>query len=162
MDDQELAALVLADLEAILERARTAYLERLPGLRRLPSEAVDAMLAATRRTMELFCRYYVTGTLDAQSWQMVRDATIDRAGDVFSEQEILEIMDTARSVGVEFVRELWRGHPDLTDADRAKVASAVDRYVSEIAEQEDRLRRVSPGRLDDVLADLEADGSDLR
>ena len=162
MDDQALTALVLADLEEILQRARAAYVERLPALGEHPPETLEAMLAATRRSMEMFCRYYVAGTLDAASWRAVRDATIDRAGDVFTEDEILEIMDTARSVGVEVARERWRGHPDLTEADRAKVASAIDRYVAEIAEQEDRLRRLSPNRLDDVLADLEADGADLQ
>ncbi len=162
MDDQALAELVLADLDTILRRARTAYVERLPSLRRLAPGTVDAMLAATRRTMELFCRYFVTGTLDAESWEAVRDATVDRAGETFTEQEILDVMDTARSVAVEVLRELWRDRPDLTDADRAKVASAVDRYVAEIAVQEDRLRRPNPSRLDDVLADLEADGTDLR
>jgi predicted lactoylglutathione lyase len=124
-------------------------------------DAIVALLKENAR-MELFCRYYVEGTLDAGSWRAVRDATLDRAGDVFTEQEILEIMDTARSVGVEVARERWRGHPDLTDADRAEMASAIDRYVAEIAELEDRLHRPNPGLLEDVLADLESDGADLQ
>lgn len=163
MDNQQLAQLVLADLGAILERTRVAYVDGLPGVRVLSDDVLARMLAATRRTVEQFCRYWVEGTLSAEAWGQVRDATIERAGELFSAEEIVEIMDMARKVGLASIRDLAERYPDLTETDRARLADAIDRFVSEIAEQEDQLRPVLPtAHWDSVLAELEHEEADLR
>jgi hypothetical protein len=163
VDSAALAEVVLADLDAIVERTREAYLERVPKIRRLDANALDAVLEATRRTMRQFTRYYLEGTLDAEGWRRVRDATIERAGETFSHDEILEIIEIAHAIGTESIESLAARHPDLTATERAKLEKSLDRYVAEVAEQEDKLRRLSsPGRLDDILTDLEAEGADLQ
>ena len=163
MDSKALADLILADLESVVERTRAAYLERIPRLRQVPPGTLDAVLEATRRTMALFCRYYLEGTLDSDGWRTARDATVERAGETFSHAEILAIVDIARKTGAEAIDMLAEGHPELTAAERAKAAKALDRYVAELSEREDRLRRLaSPGRLDAILGDLEAEGADLQ
>lgn len=163
MEGQALANLVLADLEAVVERARAAYLERVPKIRQLDPATLDQVLEATRRTMREFCRYYIEGTLDAEGWRTVRDATISRAGETFSHDEILEIVDIAKSIGMETIDTIAAAHPGLTDTERGKLTKALERYVTELAEQEDRLRRLdSPDRLDAILIDLESEGADLQ
>jgi hypothetical protein len=163
MDSQALADLILADLESIVARTREAYLERVPRLREVPEATFDAVIEATRRTMRQFCRYYLEGTLDREGWTAVRDATLERAGEVFSHAEIVAIVDVAHSIGVETVAGLAARHPELTQAELAKVTKAMDRYVTELGEQEDRLRRLaSPDRLDAVLGALEDEGADLQ
>ena len=158
-----MANLVLADLEAIVDRARAAYVERVPRIRQLDPATLDQVLEATRRTMREFCRYYIEGTLDVEGWRKVRDATIARAGETFSHEEILEIVDIAKSIGLETVDTLAEAHPGLTEVERGKLAKALDRYVTELAEEEDRLRRLSsPDRLDAILIDLESEGADLQ
>lgn len=163
MESQALAELVLADLESIVDRTRDAYVERVPKIRRLDAQSLDAVLEATRRTMREFCRYYLEGTLDAEGWRKVRDATIQRAGETFSHEEILEIVEVARSIGMETIETLAAKHPELTTAERAKLTKALDRYVTELADQEDKLRKLSsPDRLDAILSDLESEGADLQ
>lgn len=163
MESRALADLVLADLEAIVDRARAAYLDRVPKMQRLDPKRLDDVLEATRRTMREFCRYYLEGTLDAEGWRKVRDATIERAGETFTHEEILEIVDIAKSIGMEAIDTLAGKHPDLTAAERAKLTKALDRYVAELADQEDRLRRLSsPDRLEAILSDLESEGADLQ
>lgn len=162
MERTELSALVLADLESILERTRTAYLERMPRLRAMPASAVDGALEATRRAMKQFLRYYVEGTLDTAGWGVARTATISRAGELFSYAEILEMLDIARGIAVDVVQNVAERHPELSADERAEVAGAVDRYLEELAEQEDRLRQlVTPDNLDAMLAALEEEGADL-
>lgn len=163
MDSKALADLILADLESTVERTRAAYLERIPRLRQVSPKTLDAVLEATRRTMALFCRYYLEGTLDSDAWRTVRDATVERAGETFTHAEIIDIVDIARSVGGEVIDGLAERHPELTADERAKLVKAMDRYVTELAEQEDRLRALSsPSRLDDILVDLENEGADLQ
>lgn len=163
MESQALADLVVADLESIVDRARAAYLERVPKIRRLDAATLDKVLEATRRTMREFCRYYLKGTLDAEGWRKVRDATIERAGETFTHEEILEIVEIAKSIGMDVIDQLADAHPELTAAERAKLTKALDRYVTELGEQEDRLRRLSsPDRLDAILSDLENEGADLQ
>lgn len=163
MEPQQIADLILGDLDEVVERARAAYLERIPRLREMPEATVGAVLEATRRTMRQFCRYYLAGTLDSTAWGQVRDATVERAGETFSQAEIAEIIDVARSIGVETVERIATEHPALTSAERAKLTKTMDRYVTELSEREDRLRRLSsPSRLDDILGDLEAEGADLQ
>lgn len=162
MERTELSALVLADLESILELTRTAYLQRMPRLRSMSPSAVDGALEATRRAMKQFLRYYVEGTLDTEGWGVARTATISRAGEVFSYAEILEMLDIARGIAIDVVEHLAERHPELTVAERAEVASAVDRYLEELGEQEDRLRQlITPDNLDAMLAALEEEGADL-
>lgn len=163
MDSTALADLVLADLDAIVERARAAYLERVEKIRRLDPKTLDAVLEATRRTMREFTRYYLEGTLDSTGWRKVRDATIERAGETFSHDEIVEIIGIARSIGMEAIETLASKHPELTAVERAKLTKSLDRYVTELGEREDRLGRLSsPARLDDILIDLENEGADLQ
>jgi post-segregation antitoxin (ccd killing protein) len=162
MDRSTLAALILGELDTVVARTREAYVTRVPGLRDAPPETMDAALEATRRTMRLFCRYYVEGTLDAEAWRGVRDVTLDRAGETFSAAEIGEIVAIAKEVGAETVERLAADHPDITAAERAQVLKAMDRYVTELAQQEDRPPLASPSRLDDVLGALEAEGADLQ
>jgi hypothetical protein len=163
MDSKALADLILGDLDGVIERTRAAYLDRVPRLREVPPGVLDEVTKATRRTMRQFCRYYLEGTLDAEGWRDVRDATLERAGEVFSHAEILDIIGIAHAMGVETIERLAETHPDLTEEDRATVTKAMDRYVTEMAEQDDRLRRLSsPDRLDAVLGDLEAEGADLQ
>lgn len=162
MDRSELSELILGDLDAVLEKTRAAYLERMPRLRKLSPDSVDETMQATRRAMQHFVHYFVAGTLDAASWQAVRDATIDRAGEVYSHGEILEIMNIARAMGTEALHNLADRHPELSPAELARATTALDRYIAEMAETEDRLRQlVTPESLDQVLAALEADGADL-
>jgi hypothetical protein len=163
MDSKALADLILADLDTIVARTRGAYLERVPRLRQVSPAVLDEVLEATRRTMHEFCRYYLAGTLDAEGWRRVRDATLERAGEHFTHAEILEIIDTAHAVGVVSIEQLADAHPDLSAEECAEVTEAISRYIIELAEQEDRLRRLaSPGRLDDILDDLEREGADLQ
>jgi hypothetical protein len=162
MDSKALADMILGDLESIVERTRTAYLDRIPRLRQVSPSTLDEVLEATRRTMALFCRYYLEGTLDGDAWRTVRDATVKRAGETFSQAEIIDIIDIARSVGAETVDALAERHPELTDDERAKVVKAIDRYVTELGEQEDRLRLATPSHLDTILSDLEDEGADLQ
>ena len=163
MDSRALADLIAADLESVVERTRVAYLQRIPRLRGVPGETLDEVLEATRRTMALFCRYYLEGTLDSEAWSTARDATIERAGEMFSHAEIVDIIDIARSVGAETIDRLAARHPELTAAERGRVVAAMDRYVTELAEEQDRLRVLSsPSRLDDMLLDLEREGADLQ
>lgn len=163
MDSKALADLIAADLESVVARTRVAYLQRIPRLRALPPDALDEVVEATRRAMELFCRYYLEGTLDPEAWARARDATIERAGEVFSHAEIVDIIDIARAVGGQTVDELAARHPELSAEERARVVTAMDRYVAELAEEQDRLRLLaSPTRLDDVLYDLEREGADLQ
>lgn len=163
MESKALAELVLADMDAIVDRTREAYVERVPKMRRLDAESLERVLEATRRTMREFCRYYIEGTLDAEGWRKVRDATIERAGETFSRDEIMEIVDIAKSIGLETIERLAATHPSMTPGERAKLTKALDRYVTELGEQEDRLRRLSsPDRLDTILVDLEAEGADLQ
>jgi hypothetical protein len=163
MDSKALADLILGDLEAAVELTRAAYLERIPRLRELPPAALDEILEATRRTMALFCRYYLEGTLDSEAWRTARDATTERAGEMFTRAEILEIIDVARTVGGETIERLGERHPELGDEERKNAVKAMTRYVTELTEQEDKLRRLSsPSRLDDILNDLEAEGADLQ
>ncbi|HVF06104.1 MAG TPA: hypothetical protein VNA20_14780 [Frankiaceae bacterium] len=163
MDSLALADVIAADLETTVERARTAYLDRIPRLRDVSPATLDAVLEATRRTMALFCRYYLDGTLRSEAWRTVRDVTVERAGELFSHAEILEIVDIARSVGSQTIDELAGRHPELSDEERHRVVSAMDRYVSELAVQEDRLRRLAqPSRLHDMLVDLEREGADVQ
>ena len=163
MDSAALAEVILADLESVVERTRQAYLDRVPRLRQVSPAVLDSVLEATRRTMRQFCRYYLDGTLEAESWRLVRDATLERAGETFSHGEILEIVDIAHGIGVETIDALAERHPELSEDERARVVQAMDRYVAELAEQEDRLRRLSsPSRLDDILGDLEREGADLQ
>lgn len=162
MDSQALADLVLSDLESVVDRARAAYVERVPKIRQLDSATLDQVVEATRRTMREFCRYYIEGTLDSAGWRKVRDATMERAGEVFTYEEILEIVDIAKQIGLETIESLAAAHPDLPAAERAKLTKALERYVTELAEQEDRLRRLAnPARLDAILSDLENEGADL-
>ncbi len=164
MDSTALAALVLGDLDAIVERTRAAYVERVPRIRQLDPKTLDAVLEATRRTMAQFTRYYLEGTLDAEGWRAVRDATIARAGETFSRDEIMEIIQIAHAIGSESIEALAARHPELTPAERAKLTKSLDRYVTELAEQDDRAvpRLSSPSRLDDILTDLENEGADLQ
>lgn len=163
MDSKALADLILADLEAAVDRTRAAYLARIPRLAQVPDATLDAVLEATRRTMALFCRYYLEGTLDTEGWRQVRTATVERAGETFSQAEIIEIVDIARATGVETIDRLAERHPELSSEERERVVTAMGQYVTELAEQEDRLRRLSsPSRLDDILSDLEDEGADLQ
>ncbi len=163
MDSRALADVIAADLESVVERTRVAYLERIPRLRQVSSGTLDEVLEATRRAMALFVRYYLEGTLDTDAWARARDATIERAGEVFTRAEIVDIIDIARTVGAQTVDELGARHPELAPDERARVIAAMDRYVTELAEQQDRLRLLaSPTRLDDVLSDLEREGADLQ
>jgi hypothetical protein len=163
MDSAALADLILADLESVVERTRGAYLDRVPRLRQVSPATLDAVLEATRRTMREFSRYYLDGTLDVEGWRAVRDATFERAGETFSLAEILDIVDIALGIGVETIEELGDRHPELTEAERGKAVKAMRRYVTELAEQEDRLRDLSsPARLDAILGDLEREGADLQ
>ena len=146
-----------------MERTREAYLERIPRLREAPPGTLAAMAEATRLTMRQFCRYYRDGTLDSAGWGQVRDATVERAGETFSHEDILTLIDVGKSVGVDTVRRLAATHPEVTPGDLANVTKAMNRYVTELAEREDRLRRLSsPSRLDAILGDLEAEGVDLQ
>lgn len=150
-------------MDAIVDRAREAYLARVEKMRRLDAAALDKVLVATRRTMHAFCHYYIEGTLDAEGWRKVRDVTIERAGEVFTHDEILEIVDIAKSIGMETIEHLAEMHPSMSDGERAKLTKALERYVAELSEQEDKLRRLSsPDRLDSILSDLEAEGADLQ
>ena len=161
MDRTALAELVGADLEQIIDKTRAAYLERLPRMRKMTSEHVDEVIAATRRTMKLFLRYYVEGGLDGPTWASVRDATIDRAGELFSQEEILEIMSIGRATAADVLHHLGELHPDLPREELEELGNAIDRYISELALQEDKLRQLAgPDHLDDVLAALEAEGPD--
>jgi len=163
MESQDLADLVLADLEGIVERTRAAYVDRVPKIRRLDPKRLDDLLEATRRTMREFCRYYLEGTLDVAGWRKVRDATIERAGETFTHEEILEIVDIAKAIGMETIERLAEAHPSMTVTERAKLTKALERYVTELGEQEDRLRQLSsPARLDAILSDLESEGADLQ
>jgi hypothetical protein len=161
MDRTALAEIIGSDLEQIIDKTRAAYLERLPRMRKMTGEHVDEVIAATRRTMKSFLRYYVEGSLDSSTWTAVRDATIDRAGELFSHEEILEIMSIARGIAADATHHLGDLHPELSAADRDELSATIDRYISEIALQEDKLRQLSaPDHLDDVLAALEAEGPD--
>lgn len=163
MDSKALAGLILADLESVVERTRAAYLDRIPRLRQVSPSTLDEVLEATRRTMALFCRYYLEGTLDSEAWRTVRDATVARAGETFSHAEIIDIIDIARSIGAQAIDQFAERHTELPDRERAEVVKAMDRYVTELAEQEDRLRGIAtPSRLDDVLFALEEEGADLQ
>lgn len=163
MDRRQLAELVRSDLDGILARTRAAYVERVPRLRSMSPELLEDVLEATRRGMRQFLRYYVEGTLDTESWQTVRDATIERAGEVFTQEEILEFITTARSIASDAVHHLAELHPDLPPDERDRIGQAMDRYVEELAIQEDALRGLpSQGDLDLVLLQLEADGADLQ
>lgn len=163
VDSKALADLILADLESVVERTRTAYLDRIPRLRQVSPAQLDAVLEATRRTMALFCRYYLEGTLDSDAWRAARDATVARAGETFSHAEILDIIDIARTIGAETIEHFAERHPDLSDEVQTEAVKAMDRYVTELAEQEDRLRTLSsPSRLDAILSDLEDEGADLQ
>ena len=163
MDRRQLAELVHTDLEGILDRTRTAYIERVTRLTSMPPELVEGVLEATRRGMRQFLRYYVEGTLDADAWRVVRDATIERAGEVFTQDEILEFIAIARATASDAVHHIGDLHPDLPPRERDQIGSAMDRYVEELALQEDTLRRVTPpGDIDLVLSQLEADGADLQ
>lgn len=163
MDRRQLAELVRSDLDGILTRTRAAYVERIPRLHELPPELVEDVLEATRRGMRQFLRYYVEGTLDGPSWQAVRDATIERAGEVFTQEEILEFIAIARTTASDAVHHLAELHPDLPAVERERIGEAMDRYVAELAVQEDALRGLNPhGNLDLVLMQLEADGADLQ
>ena len=162
MDRRQLAELVRSDLDGILARTREAYVERVPRLVSMPPELVEDVLEATRRAMWQFLRYYVEGTLDADAWQAVRDATIERAGEVFTQEEIIEFMAIGRNSATEAMHHLAERHPDLPAEDRERIGEAMDRYVAELAVQEDELRGLTPhGNLDLVLLQLEADGADL-
>ena len=163
MDSSALAQIIEADLGSVVERARDAYLDRIPRLRDVPAATLDGVLEATRRTMALFCRYYLDGTLHSEAWRTARDATVERAGELFSHEEILDIIDIARTVGTQTIDELAARHPELSDDERARVITAMDRYVTELAVQEDRLRKLaSPSRLLDMLVDLEREGADVQ
>lgn len=163
MDSKALADLILADLESVVDRTRAAYLQRIPRLAQVPAATLDEVLEATRRAMAAFCRYYLEGTLDSDAWRTVRNATIERAGETFTHEEILEIVDIARAAGAEAIDRLAERHPELSDDEREKVVTAMSQYVTELAEQEDRLRRLaSPSSLDAILTDLEAEGADLQ
>lgn len=162
MDREPLAELILADLDVILDKTRSAYLERMPRLQQLPAHAVDDVIDATRLAMRQFLRYYVEGTLDGPSWRAVRESTIDKAGQLFSHAEILEIVNIARSTTSDAAHHLADLHPELAGADRLEITKALDRYVTELAEEEDRLRQqVTADRIDSALAALEADGADM-
>ncbi|HVE62911.1 MAG TPA: hypothetical protein VNB94_03820 [Mycobacteriales bacterium] len=162
MDREALAALLLVDLDAIIDKTRAAYFERMPRLQRLPVEAVDDVIEATHLAMRQFLRYYVEGTLDGPSWRAVRESTIDRAGELFSRAEILDIVNIARSTASDAAHHLAELHPELAGSDRREIVKAMDRYVTELAEEEDRLRHhVTADRIDSALAALEADGADL-
>lgn len=163
MDSRALADLIAADLDAVVERTRVAYLQRIPRLRQVSPGTLDEVLEATRRAMSLFVRYYLEGTLDTDAWARARDATIERAGEMFTHAEIVDIIDIARGVGGQTIDELADRHPELSPDERSRVVTAMDRYVTELAEQQDRLRLLaSPARLDDVLSDLEREGADLQ
>jgi hypothetical protein len=161
MDGQDLAGVLLRDLDTVVARTREAYLARVPRMRQVGPEALDQALEATRLTMRQFTRYYLEGTLDTKAWRAVRDATIARAGETFSQAEILDIIDIAHSVGRERVDSLADENPGLEPEDRARLATLMDRYVAELSDQEDR-RLASPDSLDDILGALEAEGADLQ
>jgi hypothetical protein len=163
MDGQDLAGVLLGDLDAVVARTREAYLARVPSMRQVTPAQLDEVLEATRRTMRLFARYFLEGTLDTEGWRRVRDATVARAGETFTHAEILDIIDIAHDVGRQRVERLAAEHPELDPADRAKLQKVMDRYVAELGDQEDKLRRLSsPDRLDDILGALEAEGADLQ
>ncbi len=162
MDREAIAALILVDLDVILGKTRSAYLDRMPRLQRLPAEAVDDVIEATHLAMRQFLRNYVEGTLDGPTWRAVRESTIDRTGQLFSPAEILEIVNIARSTASDAAHSLADLHPELTGPDKREIVTTMDRFVTELAEEEDRLRQhVTADRIDVALAALEAEGADL-
>jgi hypothetical protein len=162
MEREQLGALILADLEAIGEHIEQEYVVRIPRLSAVPRDALDEVVDATRQALRSFCDYYVTGTLTRAQWKALRDATFERAGEMFSLEEILEFANIARSMAMDAVRNIRERHPELDDDERAEVVAAMDRYVAELAREEDRLRgHLSSGQLDSVLAELEDEGADL-
>lgn len=89
-----------------------------------------------------------------------RTATIERAGEVFTKDEILEMMKIARQVLVHTMREIAGAELGLTDVQRAQLDATLDAFLSEIGRAEGEI--VPATSVDLLLAAAEDDEVDLR
>jgi hypothetical protein len=156
-----IGALLIEHLDELLDVVVAAFERSIPRVAACTPEEREMVVSGTRAGLRSFARLLADhDQLAAVLLARARAATIERAGEVFSQHEILEMMQISRRVVVHTMRDIAGEELHLDDAQRARLDETLDAFLTEIARAEGYL--LPESTVDLLLASAEAEEPDLR
>lgn len=148
-------------LDEVLEVIIAAFERSVPRVATCTPEERDMVIRGTRVALRSFAGLLADPTEPATLLlDQARTATIERAGEVFTQQEILEMMQISRHLVVHAIRSIAGHELALDETQRALLEETLDGFLSDIARAE---RHVLPETtVDLLLASAEDEEADLR
>jgi hypothetical protein len=153
MDDirRMVARVVEGRLEEILDVTMETLVREVPAVARQTDDVRALVRASTRHTTLAFLALYADPESPARLMlHEARRATVDRAGEIFTMDEISQIIRTARQVVFQLGRQFVnaeRGHVD--PASEREATDALESFLTELEREESTI-----GKTRDAVGDL--------
>ena len=135
---RDVAGIVEAHLEEILDRTMAAIISDVPAVAAQDDEGRARVRASTRHATLAFLSLYADPETPARLMlDEARRATVDRSGEIFERSEILEIISIARSVVFQSAREFVQKELGA-DADRERETRvALESFLDELGRNQE-------------------------
>lgn len=155
-----IGALLEEHLDQLLEAVLAAYDRSIPRVAACSPEERILVVSGTRAGIRAFATLLADpGAPAATQLARARGATVDRSGEVFARNEILDMVRIARQVVAHMMRELAGSELTLTDQQRTEVEATLDAFNGELARAEGV--DIPPTAVDLLLERAEQDEADL-
>lgn len=155
-----IGALLDENLDVLLEAVLAAYDRSIPRVAACSPEERSLVVSGTRAGIRAFATLLADPAAHAAGLlARARTATVERSGEVFTRDEILDMVRIARQVVAHMMREIAGAELDLTDSQRAEVEAVLDAFNDELARAEGEV--LPPTAVDLLLRRAEQDEVDL-
>ncbi len=160
---KKIAWIVERHLDEIVDATMAAYLRSIPAVATASAKELKLIRGATTRATEAFVHMYADPEAPGRQYiQQARAATIDRAGETFARDDIVEMINIGRQIVYQTARRLVEKELSVSEADRATIQSALDVFLTELELADEPIVEVTPDIVMQFLTIAEAEEPDIR
>lgn len=145
----------------ILDRVIAAYKAEIPAVRAAPDAVTARVRQSTRRATQAFLALYADPETPArQMLNDARNATIDRAGELFDREDIIAMIRVGRHIIFQSAREFVRAEVAVDAEHETEMAGALEDFMRELERTEELLPQTDDA-IHVLLASAENEGPDI-
>jgi len=156
-----IARIVESHLDEILDRVMAAYEVEVPSVAASTDATKRRVRESTRRASLAFLALFADPETPArQVLNEARNATVDRAGEMFERDDIIAMIRVGRQVVYQSARTYVRDHVTVDPAHEDEMSVALEAFMRELERTEELLPQADDA-LQHLLASAETEGPDL-